>query len=201
MKTLVQERRRVSRSPLPASVGVNLLHPRVAVAPDGINFSERGLCLRVGAMLEVRSLVRLQLTSTSGSLGRLRPVECTGRVAWVIQRLDLRNIPPFLFDIGIEFVDPPPVLRQLMAQRSTRPVSLKGRRPILGKSAESVTIHGRQFVPRLESDPNHPVKWHLVVSVDEVPCFSGRYPSERAAIAAWTLFRRQQARLKRGGPP
>lgn len=191
---MLQDRRKFSRSPLPAGVGINLLHPRVAVAPNGVNVSERGLCLRVGAMLEVRSLVRLQLTPASSSMGRLRPVECAGRVAWVIQRLDLRTIPPFLFDIGIEFVDPPPILRQLMAQRGSHPPSLKGHQPLRGKSVEPVVIHGRQFVPRLESDPSQPVRWHLIVSIDEVPCFSGRYPSERAALAAWTRFKRQQAK-------
>jgi len=198
MKTMMPERRKFSRNPLPAGVGVNLLQPRVAVAPDGINVSERGLCLRVGAMLEVRSLVRLQLTPASSAVNRLRPVECTGRVAWVIQRLDLRSIPPFLFDIGIEFTDPPLLLRQLMAQRGSPLDRLSARRkPMRAKGVESATIHGRQFVPSLEHDPQHAARWHLVVCVDEMPCFSNRYPSERTAVAAWTRFKRQQARPKR----
>jgi hypothetical protein len=154
--------------------------------------------------LEVRSLVRLQLTPARAGAGEGRPgdrggglrlsrrVECTGRVAWVVQRLDLRSTPPFPFDVGIEFVDPPPALRQFLAQRSAI-ASLKGR-PVREKRLGSAVIRGRHFIPRLEREPSHPNPWHLVVSVDGTPCFSGHYPSDQAAMAAWTTFRRRQAR-------
>jgi hypothetical protein len=55
-------------------------------------------------------------------------------------------------------------------------------------------IRGRQFIPRLERDAHRPSQWHLVVSVDGAPCFSNRYPSERAALSAWSQFQRQQAK-------
>jgi hypothetical protein len=120
-------------------------------------------------------------------------VRCTGRVAWVIQRLDLRERPPFLYDVGVEFVDPPPMLRQLMAQQGIALAALRGR-SVRERPLASSVIRGRQFVPRLERASNHPLRWHLVVTVDGVPCFSHHYPSKRTAMAAWATFKRQQAK-------
>jgi len=178
------------------ALGVHMLQPQGVIAIDRVNVSEGGVCLRLPTMLEVRSLVRLQLTPNDGPAGRLRPVECTGRVAWVVQRLDLRDMPPFLFDVGIEFVDPPPVLRQLLAQRGVRLASVRsgGRRLPRKRHPASAVVRGRTFIPRLESDASQAVRWHLVVTVDGIPCFSGRYASERLAKTAWAQFQRQQAR-------
>ncbi|MBI1991807.1 MAG: PilZ domain-containing protein [Candidatus Omnitrophica bacterium] len=109
----IEERRKFPRRELPPRFDVSLLRPQGAVPAQSINVSEGGLCVRLEEMVEVRSLVRLQVTPVEGSgSGRgQRPMECAGRVAWVIQRLDLRSAPPFLFDVGVEFVDPPPLLR------------------------------------------------------------------------------------------
>ena len=183
MPSVVQERRKFARHGAPSRVEVNLLRPQGLIPANTVNLSEGGVCCRLEEMLEVRSLVRLQVMKAPPARS-LHPVECTGRVAWVIQRLDLRPTPPFLFDIGIEFVDPPPLLRF---------PPLKGR-VLHQRALESSLIRGRQFVPRLERDVNHGGRWHLVVSVEGTPCFSGHYPSERAALAAWGQFRRQQAR-------
>ena len=108
-------------------------------------------------------------------------------------RLDLRNEPPFLYDIGIEFVDPPPMLRQLMAQ-SGMGASAGKKRPARERLLASWAVRGRTYLPQLERTPHQTMHWHLVVSVDGVPCFSERYPSERAALAAWARFKRQQAK-------
>ena len=201
----IPERRKFLRSEAPTRFAINLLQPHRSLAADSVNFSEGGLCLRLQETLEVRSLIRLQLTPArsgdqsdrAGEALRTakgpRPVKCTGRVAWVIQRLDLRTAPPYLFDVGIELVDPPPMLRPLLAQAVGRLSVLKGR-SARTKTLESAVIRKRCFVPRLASEPNHPLHWHLIVSVDTVPCFSGHYPSERAATAAWEKFKRQQAR-------
>ena len=174
---------------------------------NSVNLSEGGLCARLDELqdpLEVRSLVRLQLTPARGGAAEhranernspvrlARSVECTGRVAWVIQRLDLRSTPPFPFDVGIEFVDPPHVLRQFLNQRSDV-TPLKGQ-TVREKRLESAVIRGRHFIPRLEREPNHSPHWHLIVSVDGTPCFSGHYPSDRAAVAAWATFKRRQAK-------
>jgi len=117
LKTLTQERRRFPRTAAAARLSINLVHPHAA-SVSHVNYSEGGLCLRLDESLEVRSLIRLQVAGARASAGQRRPVECTGRVAWVIQRMDLRSMPPFLFDVGIEFVDPPPLLRRLIARRS-----------------------------------------------------------------------------------
>ena len=193
MKTLTQERRRFVRSAVSERLAINLLHPPASVNPSSVNVSEGGLCLRLQNMVEIHSLVRLQLTSErTAPVSRLAAVECTGRVAWVIQRLDLRDRPPFLFDVGIEFVDPPPMVRQLLARFGSRLSQVKAR-AIRQFRLEAATIKGRQFVPRLVCEPNGAMHWHLVVSVSGVPCFSGHYPSERAARSAWTQFKRTQS--------
>ena len=213
----LQERRKFPRSESPLRLfGVSLLQPQGPVPASPVNVSEGGFCFRLEEVLEVRSLVRLQVTparpapdqsrggarpdltqgQVRGGIGFARvqrPVECKGRVAWVIQRLDLRSTPPFLYDVGVEFVDPHPILRQFLTQRIGQLSALKGR-AARGKQIEPVMIRGRQFIPRLEREPTPPMRWHLVVSVDGTPCFSGHYPFERAAVAAWARFKRQQAR-------
>jgi len=63
-----------------------------------------------------------------------------------------------------------------------------------GKALDAAVIRGRQFMPRLERDARHSSRWHLVVFADGAPCFSNRYPSERAALSAWGQFQRQQAK-------
>ena len=205
----VQERRRFSRHDAAPRLAINLIRSRQSIAADNVNLSEGGLCLRLQEELEVRSLVQLQLTS-AGSVAhedrragersavtrRGRSVTCTGRVAWVIQRLDLREAPPFLFDIGIEFVDPPSVLRQFMARQGialAAPTSKANPAP-LAKALDPLLVRGRSFVPHLERSVRPDLRWHLVVAVDGVPCFSERFATERAALDAWAKFKRQQAK-------
>ncbi len=189
--TVLQERRKYLREGFPANFGISLLRPQGALAADNVNLSEGGLCLRLPEMLEVRSLVRLQLTP--GQTLR-KTVECTGRVAWVVQRLDLRDIPPFLFDVGIEFVDPPSSLRNVLGRHTDAPSKP---RQAHEKHLDPVFIRGRQYVPRLTAEHNHQARWHLIVTVDDVPCFSGHYTSERQAEAAWSRFRREQSKPSR----
>ena len=201
MKTLTPERRRFARSALSTRLSINLLHPH-AGSVSHVNYSEGGVCLRLEGGLEVRSLIRLQVAparpgdgvrraGARAGDGQRRPIECTGRVAWIIQRLDLRSMPPFLFDVGIEFVDPPPLLRRLIAQRNFTPLP---ERNAPGKSLDAAVIRGRQFIPRLARETGHLGQWHLVISVDGAPCFSGRYVSERTALTAWTQFQRRQVK-------
>ena len=201
--TPVQDRRRFTRGDPSGRFEVNFLRPSGLISAESVNISEGGLCVRLEQMLEVRSLVQLQLTPSSararlpaprqraGQAGR--PVRCTGRVTWVMQRLDLRTSPPFLFDAGIELINPPPLLRQLSMPRGEAAVA-KRRPATHHKTLESAVIRGREFNPRLERAPGQAGRWHLVVSVDGVPCFSEHYPSERTATAAWARFKRRQAR-------
>jgi hypothetical protein len=182
-----QERRRSARLEPPAGFEVSLLRPDQSLFANSVNVSRGGLCLRLQEALEVRSLVRLQFTQA------VRTVTCLGRVSWVIQRLDLREGPPFLFDIGIEFVDPPPFLRQLMARQGVRSPAAPPRTS-RGRVVETYAIRARQYVSRLERTTDRPLRWHLVISVEGTPCFSHRYHSERAALVAWGRFKRQQGK-------
>ena len=185
--TLLAERRKFLRGALPARIIVHLVRATRSIVAEGVDVSEGGLCLRLREALDVRSPVQLRFTP-----GRARPVTCAGRVAWVIQRMDLRDQPPYVFDTGVEFVDPPPVLRRL-ARHGSDLAALK-QRASPQRMREPFLTRGRSFLPRLERTSSRPPRWHLVVSVDGVPCFSAHYPLERAAIAAWAKFKRQQAR-------
>jgi hypothetical protein len=188
-----QERRRYLRSDGPARFAINLVNPQGAVLAGSVNVSEGGLCLRVQEELEVRALIQVRLTPAGSAAQGRRSVRCTGRVAWVIQRLDLRENPPFLYDVGIEFVDPPAMLRQMLARQGLGVPS-----PKPGGSRErplaSVILRGRTYVPRLERSSSPQGRWHLVVSIGGVPCFSRHYASERAALNGWEQFKRQHAR-------
>ena len=194
MRAVIQERRRFARPEAPPRFEISLLEPERPIAAGSLNVSQGGLCLRLEEMLEVRSLVRLQLTLEGSRPGQsARPFECTGRVAWVVQRMDLRTMPPFLFDVGIEFVNPPPLLRHLMDPKGDE-VSLQKEAAAHEKPMASWSVRDRCFAPRLERIAQHPLPWHLVVSIDGVPCFSGHYPTERAAVTALTQFKREQAK-------
>jgi hypothetical protein len=195
-----QERRQFTRNDPPPRLAINLLQTDRSITATGVNFSGGGLCLRLQEPVEVRSVVRLELAP-----GR-RSVTCLGRVCWVIQRLDLREGPPFLYDVGVEFVDPSPMLRQLLAQQGIRVASPIAKRGIRHRELGPAAIRGRVYLPRLErlsgpiragAGPDQLPPWHLVVSVEGVACFSQRYPSERVALAGWARFKRQQARAKR----
>lgn len=180
-------------------MAINLLRSRGAVPAGSVNFSEHGLCLRVEETLEVRSLIRLQMTPTKSARLRLgaKPLECTGRVTWVVQRLDLRHGPPFLFDVGIEFVDPPAPLRRVLLQQGMggSAAALDSATPRAAKKwLVPAAVRGREYIPKLERSTQPGRRWRLVVSVEGVPCFSEHYPSERAAAAGWGRFKRQQAK-------
>lgn len=197
-KTAAPERRHFSRAPWPGGLGINLLQPQGVIPVDRVNMSEGGLCLRLPTMLEVRSLVRLQLTPARGiSTEGLRMVECTGRVAWVTQRLDLRDMPPYLFDVGIELVDLPRRWHRWFTQQDGSAVPMQGRSSGQGKGLEPAAINGRWFVPRLERVGAREGRWHLVVTVEDAPCFSQRFPTERAALVAWARFKRGQAKTRK----
>ena len=198
MRTVTHERRKVLRQAFPPRLAIQLLQPPTSVVVDRLNISPGGLCLRLEEALEVRSLIQFQVSPEASatviaSSGVRFPLHCLGRVAWVTQRLDLRGAPPFLFDIGIEFIDPSPMLQRLVARLNPDSVDQPSK-TVLEKALESLLIGGRRFVPRLQRETTRPPRWHLVVSVDGAPCLSAHYPSERAALAAWAQFKRRQTR-------
>lgn len=187
--TSVQDRRKSARQPVPPPhFGINLV--RSSQGPlnaESVNLSEGGLCIRLRQMLDVRSLVELEVTPEGAA--KRRPLKCAGRVTWVVQRLDLRDAPPFFFDTGLEFVNPPASLRHWLSQHTGGPAP--ERRASQPKWLDPATVRGRAYHPRLTRVPNRPDGWHLVVSVDGVPCFSEHFASEKAAEAGWTRFKRQ----------
>ena len=185
----VEERRTALRVELPGRVEIAVPHLPTRLEASSLNLSERGICVRLQETLEVRSDVRLRLFVEAAR----RPVECDGRVAWVVQRLDLRDAPPFLYDVGLEFVKPSPRLRQFAARIG---VLLRPSRsaPTQNGLLQPVTIRQRCYVPRLKQEPAGIDRWHLVVTVDGAPCVSARCASTREAIESWQRFKRRIAK-------
>lgn len=190
----MQERRKLPRVNVLERVEVDLPRPPRLVEACSVNLSEGGMCVRLQEALEIRSPIKLRLFHEA----RKRPLECAAQVAWVVQRLDLRDEPPFVYDIGVKFVDPPTRLRQLVARAGI--VLKAGVKAVLSHPAlQPALIRSRSYVPSLQRETAPGTRWHLVVAADEVPCFSQRYESEREAIQGWEQFKSQTARTARGG--
>lgn len=199
LKTL-DDHRRTGRVDFQGRVELEVQHRAVRLEGNSLNLSEGGVCLRMQESLDVRAPVTLRLFAQS----RHRPLQCLGRVAWVVQRLDLRDMPPFLYDVGVEFVRPPARLRQLASRvglavrgLSMGPMAQVG--GVAGKlvkhsSLQPAAIRGRTYEPRLIHELAPHTAWHLVVKVDGAPCFSRHYPSEREGLDGWKQFKRQQGK-------
>lgn len=183
LKTLA-ERRRLPRVEFQGRVELDIPQSQVRLEANSLNLSEAGVCVRLQKTLDIRLRVKLRLFPETWK----RPLECTGRVAWVVQRLDLRDSPPFLYDVGLEFLDPPQRFRQLAIRSGVqlKPVTAHPATPTL----QPALLNGRRYVPRLEKESS---AWHLVVWVDGVPCFSRRFPLQREAVESWQQFKRQAA--------
>jgi len=192
----VRERRKVPRVEFQGRVELDVPQLQERLEASSMNMSGGGICVRLREALDIRSSVTLRLFAQPDR----RPLECAGRVAWVVQRLDLRHAPPFLYDVGVEFIDPPSRFFRQFASRiglALKPpsgVSMTSRE--LGRRAspgafQPTTINGRWYLPRLQQEPSSPNRWHLIVTVDGIPCFSQRYPSERKATDAWKRFKHQ----------
>jgi len=192
----IQERRKGERVGFRGRVEIDLVAARATwpsssdsfsdrFEADSVNLSEGGMCVRLQQALDIHARVTLRLFPEP----RKKPLECAGRVAWVIQRLDLRDAEPFVYDIGVEFVDPPPRLRQLTSGPGLPEKPLGVRAPT--RALQPLTVNDRCYVPRLQQESNQGNRWHLIVTVDSVPCFSRRYASEREALVSWEKFKRQ----------
>ncbi len=185
----VSERRKVPRADLQGRVEINVLASATRLQASSVNLSEVGICLRLQETLEINARVRLRLFADASK----RPLEFGGRIAWVVQRLDLRDAPPFVYDIGVEFVDPPARLREFVA-RAGMPMRAVAIRPQGGTLLRPAMVNDRRYVPRLDQEPSPAGRWHLVVTVDGVPCSSRRFTSERSAVASWQQFKRQASK-------
>lgn len=187
-----QERRGAARVEFQGRVELDATDSGAHLTADSVNVSEGGICLRVPNAMEIRSSVMLRLFTQP----RRRPVECAGRVAWVTQRSDLRDAPPFIYDIGVEFIKPSARLRQFASRIGVdlKPTALRnGSQARAGVALRPAALHGRSYIPKLTQESTPASRWHLVVTVDGAPCFSRRYASAQEAREAWKQFK------KRGG--
>ncbi len=174
--------------PFHGSVILEVLDSPLRVETQAVNFSERGLCLRVQEALDINSRLRVQLRDQNSK----RPVACQGRVSWVVQRLDLREAAPFVYDIGVEFIDRPDLLKRLATRlglSTLPPTARNGQSRLLRPAA----IRNRLHVPQLVHERGAAPRWHLVITVDGAPCFSQRFASAHGAMGAWRQFKRTGA--------
>lgn len=189
--TITQERRKLTRVGFQGRVEIDPVIPhlngqRLALQAHSVNLSEGGLCVRLEHELAIRSRVILRLFTPP----RKRPFECNGRIAWVVQRLDLRTTPPFLYDVGVEFLSPSVSLRQFAVRLGLpfKPIERAAQRLQL----PAATIRDRQYTATLEQERARSQQWHMIVMVDGTPCFGQRCESLQDAKAAWLRFRRQR---------
>jgi len=184
LASTLTERRRLPRVDFSGRVELDMPVSQRRLNADSINFNEGGICVRVQEVLEISSQVRMRLFAQSLA----RPLEFGGRIAWVIQRLDLRDIPPFLYDVGVEFVNPPARLRTFASRIG---IFVKAASRPTKPSLQPCSLKGHCYTPRITRESSMQGSWHLVVLVEGVPCFSGRYASERDALQMWNRFKRQ----------
>lgn len=197
----IQERRKIARVDFRGRVEIAALTPPSAgrsplvaasseLGPaDSINLNEEGMCLRLQRELSIHAHVALRLFAEEHK----RPFECTGRVAWVMQRLDLRDAPPFLYDIGVHFINPSSRLRGFASDLGLHMRAAGGSTASAKARLEPAMIRQRCYVPQVEQESTSPRRWHLVVTVDGAPCFSQRFASRREADDAWEDFQRRKA--------
>ncbi len=192
MSTVVSERRNAPRATVLARVEIDAQHLPGRLEARAVNLSEGGVCVRLQLGLDISSQVTMRLFAER----QQKPLECAGRVAWVVQRLDLRSEPPFLYDVGVEFVNPSVRLQQFAARFG---VELKMvPRPVESSAAFQATmINDRSYVPTLAHEALPVPCWHLVVSVDGAPCLSQRYPTAKQAAEAWKQFKTRMASASR----
>ncbi|MBI3087792.1 MAG: PilZ domain-containing protein [Candidatus Omnitrophica bacterium] len=128
-----------------------------ALAASSVNLSEGGICVRLEEMLELHARVTLRMFVERAQ----KPLQCAGQVTWVVQRLDLRTTPPFLYDVGFRFLNPSGRLRHWVSRTGV------GRRPAAGRAAsgwlQPATVRGRGYAPSLEKESSARMPWHLVV--------------------------------------
>ncbi len=190
MANLNSDRRRFPRSAAIPRFLIGLRKAEGLVSATSVNVSEGGLCLRMRQPLDVRSIVQLSLTPQSGRPAQ--PMVCAGRVVWVMARQDLAGAARMVYDIGLEFIAPPPALRQLLSPSGARTAE-----PIHRARVPEVVIRQRRYVPRLERESAQDLSWHLIVDVEGNACFSGRFATRREALGAWERFQRQRAHSRR----
>ena len=194
---VLDERRIASRIAFRGRVELQMSQRAHCLEADSVNVSEGGVCVRVNELLEIRSPVLLRLFAQRIK----RPVECEGRIAWVTQRLDLRTAPPFLYDVGVEFLRTSSRLRHFVSRIGVTVHPAAARAAAKHPSLSPATINGRTYQPQLTQDAALQHRWHVVVLVDGAPCFSRHYAAMPKAMEGWKTFKRDLQRHATVEPP
>lgn len=185
MNTLVEtDRRQSTRLPYDGPVEIATPARGGWISGHGRDLSQGGLSVRLNERFDLHTVVRMRLSPPRARA----PVECVGRVAWTTARMDLVAAPPYPYDMGIEFVKVPSLIRRQLAiayerlrRRTQPPTAIPCLRPAL--------IGGRRYVPSLTYDGVPRPAWHLIVEAEGVPCFAQRFGAAAEAVAGWKAFR------------
>ena len=193
MNTIMEaERRQSLRLPYAGSVEIEASASGGWISGHGRNLSQDGLSVRLNKRFDLHTVVRMRLlpsTDPEAAVRRSRaPVECVGRVAWTTARMDLVAQPPYPYDVGIEFVTVPALIRRQLAityehlrRRQQPPTAVPRLRPAL--------IGGQWYRPSLTYEGVPRSAWHLIVRAESVPCFAQRFDTATKAVAGWKAFR------------
>ena len=178
------ERRQSLRLPYDGPVEIETSARGGWVSGHGRDLSEGGLSVRLNERFDLHTVVRMRLSPPRARA----PVECLGRVAWTTARMDLVAEPPYPYDMGIEFVKVPALIRrqltsacQHLRQRQQPPTAVPKLRPVL--------IGGQRYTPSLTYEGIPRPAWHLIVRAEDVACFAQRFGTAAAAVAGWKTFR------------
>lgn len=191
MGSLINDNRRDERQKFPSDWHIKVLGSASLKSIDGVNISCRGACLRTGTPMEINTQLQLRMEHRQSTLkvGKAAAESCLARVAWVQQRLDLRDTPPFVFDIGIEWVNEP--ARLIRSLFGDSPADATGMPAGARRLVKPWSANGREYSATLIEDLSAQVPWHLVIRVDGAPCLSRRFDSERAATNALRAFKKE----------
>ena len=193
------ERRQSLRLPYDGPVEVEPAGRGAWISGEGRDLSEGGLCVRLPERFDLHTVVRVRLVAerlraalqaTVASIGRA-PVECVGRVAWTTARMDLAPEPPYPYDIGIEFVKLPPLIRRQLTLTYERLQQRQPQSP--SPRLKPARIGGHVYDAVITREPTTDLPWHLVVRTESVPCYGARFQTAAKAAAGWDAFRRHRA--------
>lgn len=185
MNTLVEtDRRQSARLAYDGPVEIETFACSGWVSGHGRDLSEGGLSVRLNEHFDLHTVVRMRLSPP-----RARgPVECLGRVAWTTARMDLVTQPPYPYDVGIEFVKVPAVIRRQLAATYEH-LRRRAQPPTPVPHVRTASIGGQQYTPVLTYEGIPRPAWHLIVQAEGVPCFAQRFATASEAVAGWQTFR------------
>ena len=187
MNTLMDtERRQSLRLPFDGPVEVETTSRAGWISGQGRDLSEGGLSIRLNERFDLHTVVRVRLAPPQART----PVECLARVAWTTARMDLAAEPPYPYDVGIEFVKVPSMIRRQIAlayehlRQQPPPSPTPHLRPAI--------IGGQTYLPSVTYESVPQPMWHLIVRSDGVPCYAQRFRTSKETVASWQSFKQQR---------